>query len=170
MFYKCPRKFLFLVNVLFSPSWLLYGKHFLSFSLDCKQVIIILMLCCDVFMFLVKQGVPSDGDLEMLSQELKNWKIVGRRLQIEDARLTAFDQENRKWPKNVYEMLLHWKEKNGSAATYMVLHDALCHPLVNRRDLAEKFWTFSNLPQSTTGNMSLIFQFNNNTITYKYSA
>ena len=121
-------------------------------------------------MFLVKQGVPSDGDLEMLSQELKNWKIVGRRLQIEDARLTAFDQENRKWPKNVYEMLLHWKEKNGSAATYMVLHDALCHPLVNRRDLAEKFWTFSNLPQSTTGNMSLIFQFNNNTITYKYSA
>ena len=25
---------------------------------------LILMLCCDVFMFLVKQGVPSDGDLE----------------------------------------------------------------------------------------------------------
>ena len=128
------------------------------------------MLCCDVFMFLVKPGVPSDGDLEMLSQELKNWKAVGRRLKIEDARLTVFDQENRKWSKKVYEMLLHWKTKNGSDATYMVLHNALCHPLVSRRDLAEKLWAYSNLPQSTTGNMSLILQFNNNTITYKYSA
>ena len=121
-------------------------------------------------MFLVKPGVPSDGDLEMLSQELKNWKAVGRRLKIEDARLTVFDQKNRKWSKKVYEMLLHWKTKNGSDATYMVLHNALCHPLVSRRDLAEKLWAYSNLPQSTTGNMSLILQFNNNTITYKYSA
>ena len=121
-------------------------------------------------MFLVKQGVPSDEDLEMLSLELENWKAVGRRLKIEDASLTAFDQENRKWSKKVYKMLLHWKRKGGLDATYMVLHDALCHPLVSRRDLAEKLWAYSNLPQFTTGNMSLILQFNNNTITYKYSA
>ena len=170
MFYKCPCKFLFSVNVLFSPSWLLYGKYFLSFSLDCKQVIIILTLCCDVFMFLVKQGVPSDEDLERLSQKLDKWKTVGRRLEIEEARLTAFDNEHREWSEKIYKMLLNWKERNGSAATYMVLHDALCHPLVNRRDLAEKLWEYSNLPQFTTGNMSLILQFNNNTITYKYSA
>ena len=27
---------------------------------------LILMLCCDVFMFVVKQGVPTDEDLEWL--------------------------------------------------------------------------------------------------------
>ena len=121
-------------------------------------------------MFLVKQGVPSDRDLEGLSQELEKWKAVGRRLEIEEAELTALDLENREWSEKVYKMLRHWKERNGSTATYRVLHDALCHPLVNRRDLAEKLWEYSNLPQFTTGNMSLILQFNNNTITYKYSA
>ena len=45
-------------------------------------------------MFLVKQGVPSDEDLEWLSQKLENWKTVGRRLEIDEARLTAFDDEN----------------------------------------------------------------------------
>ena len=128
------------------------------------------MLCCDVFMFLVKQGVPSDRDLVGLSQELEIWKTVGRRLEIEEAELTALDLENREWSEKVYKMLRHWKERNGSTATYRVLHDALCHPLVNRRDLAEKLWEYSTLPQFTTGNMSLILQFNNNTITYKYSA
>ena len=67
-------------------------------------------------------------------------------------------------------MLLHWKAREGSAATCMVLHDALCHRLVMRKDLAEILWVDSDLPQFTTGNMSLILQFNNNTITYKYSA
>ena len=170
MFYKCPCKFLFLVNVLFSPSWLLYGKYFSSFWLDCKQVIIILMLCCDVFMFLVKQGVPSDEDLEWLARHVERWKVLGRRLRIEEGRLLAIDTENRHMDEKAYQMLGHWKIMNGSDATYRVLHDALCHPLVSRRDLAQQLWEYSNLPQFTTGNMSLILQFNNNTITYKYSA
>ena len=120
-----------------------------------------LMLCCDVFIFVVKQGVPSDEDLEGLSQKLEKWKTVGRRLKIEEARLTAFDNENTESFEKSYKMLLHWKGMKGSAATYTVLHDALCHSLVNRTDLAEQF---------ITGNISLILQFNKNTITYKYSA
>ena len=36
-------------------------------------------------------------------------------------------------------MLLKYKAVKGSDATFRVLHDALCHDLVNRRDLAEKF-------------------------------
>ena len=56
---------------------------------------LILILCCDVFMFVVRQRVPSDKDLEWLSQKLDKWKTVGRRLEIEEARLTAFDNENR---------------------------------------------------------------------------
>ena len=119
------------------------------------------MLFCDVFMFLVKQGVPSDEDLEWLSQKLKKWKTVGRRLQIEEVKLMMIDDENTEFIEKIYQMLLHWKERNGSTATYTILHDALCHPLVNGTDLAE---------QLITGNISLILQLNKNTIIYKYSA
>ena len=97
------------------------------------------MLCCDVFMFLVKQGVPSYEDLEWLSRQLENWEELGRRLDIEKGMLTAIGDDYKKKLKKIYEMLQHWKEKNGSAATYKVLHDALCHPLVCHRGLAEKF-------------------------------
>ena len=96
------------------------------------------MLFCDVFMLLVKQGVPSDEDLEWLSHQLENWQELGRRLEIEEATLTAFDDDYKKKRKKIYKMLLHWKQKDGSAATYKVLHDALCHEFVKRTDLAEK--------------------------------
>ena len=122
---------------------------------------LILTLCCDVFMFLVKQGVPSDEELDWLSQKLENWMVVGRRLKIDKPTLTAFDMENRGWFEKSYRMLLHWKERNGSTATYTILHDALCHPLVKRTDLAE---------QLMTGNIPLILKFNKYTITYKNSA
>ena len=36
-------------------------------------------------------------------------------------------------------MLLLWKAAKGSDAAFRVLHDALCHDIVNRRDLAELF-------------------------------
>ena len=112
-------------------------------------------------MFLVMQGVPSDEDLEWLSQELEEWKTVGRRLKIKEAKLMAFDIEKRKCSEKIYKMLLHWKRRNGSTATYTILRNALCHPLVNRTDLAE---------QLITGNISLILQFNKNAIRYMYSA
>ena len=35
-------------------------------------------------------------------------------------------------------MLMHWKRKNGSAATYQILNAALQHKLVQRKDLAEQ--------------------------------
>ena len=112
-------------------------------------------------MFLVKQGVPSDEELEWLSRKLENWKVVGRRLKIDTPTLTAFHMENRGWFEKSYRMLLHWKERNGSTATYTILHDALCHPLVKRTDLAE---------QLMTGNIPPILKFNKYTITYKNSA
>ena len=121
-------------------------------------------------MFLVKQGVPTDGDLEWLSYQVERWKELGRCLQITVAALTVIDHQYKDTFEKGYRMLLNWKREGGLDATYMVLHDALCHPLVRRRDLAEKLRTYSNLPQFTTGNMSLILQLNNNTITYKYSA
>ena len=56
---------------------------------------LILILRCDIFMFVVKQGVPSDEDLVRLSQKLEKRKTVGRPFKIVEAGLTAFDNENR---------------------------------------------------------------------------
>ncbi|RMX40196.1 hypothetical protein pdam_00016538 [Pocillopora damicornis] len=92
-------------------------------------------LSCNIH---VKQGVPSDEELEWLSHQLENWEELGRHLKIEQATLTAFDDDYGRKRKKIYKMLQHWKQKDGSDATYMVLHDALCHQFVNRADLAEK--------------------------------
>ncbi|XP_078366217.1 uncharacterized protein LOC144650420 [Oculina patagonica] len=87
----------------------------------------------------VKEGSPSDDDLEKISQKIaERWKQLGRRLKIEEARLTAFHKENEEYSENAYQMLLHWRQRDGSAATYQVLHDALVHSLVSRRDIAEE--------------------------------
>ena len=51
------------------------------------------MLFWNVLFFLVKQGVPSDEELEWLSHQLENWEELGRRLEIEEATLTAFDDD-----------------------------------------------------------------------------
>ena len=88
---------------------------------------------------IVKQGKPSDEELERLSQLIaESWKPLGRRLNMGEAKLTAFDKENQEYSEKPYKMLLCWKRREGSAATYQVLWDALCHLLVNRRDLAEE--------------------------------
>ena len=87
----------------------------------------------------VKQGVPDDEVLETLAHELTLvWWTLGRRLKLRRAKLQAFNKENDKYSEKAFEMLLHWKQKNGSSATYKVLYNALCHNLVNRVDLAEE--------------------------------
>ena len=91
------------------------------------------------FYITVKEGKVSDEDLQRLSQKIAaNWKQLGRRLKIEESRLIAFHKENEEFSEKAYQMLLHWKQRDGSAASYQVLHDALTHSLVSRRDLAEE--------------------------------
>ena len=58
-------------------------------------------------MFVVKQGVPSNEDLERLSQKIEKWKTVGRHLEFVEVRLTAFDNENREWSEKIFKRLLH---------------------------------------------------------------
>lgn len=91
----------------------------------------------------VKDGAPEKDDLEGLAVKIvANWKELGRRLLDKDndeAELYAIDLENAKLSEKAYKMLLKWKAAKGSSATFQVLHDALCHSLVNRRDLAEEY-------------------------------
>jgi len=78
--------------------------------------------------------------LEGLAKKIpENWKPLGRRLSMEDAELDSIHKEEDQCRERAYKMLLKWKQAGGKAATFSVLYKALCHDLVNRKDLAEQF-------------------------------
>ena len=95
----------------------------------------------------VKEGIPSDDDLELLSVKIEKWKTLGRRLKLEASELTALHQENEELSEKVFAMLIKWRQKNAFEATYRCLYDALCHELVNRKDLAEEFCCRCSKPE-----------------------
>ena len=71
--------------------------------------------------------------------------MLGRRLlESNEALLDAIEKDNVEWSDKAYKMLLKWKVAKGSDATFRVLHDALCHKRVRRRDLAKKYCLVSN--------------------------
>ena len=87
--------------------------------------------------------MPSDEELYAISENIaEGWKPLGRRLNITEAELVKFHKNHEEYTEKPYQMLLYWKRREGekqpTKATYLVLHDALCHPFVARKDLAEK--------------------------------
>lgn len=89
----------------------------------------------------MKHGTPTLEELEELSAEIAfEWRKLGRRLGVSDSYLSAIDQSYYQLAEKGYRMLKHWKQMRGSAATYLVLCDGLEHEIVQRRDLAEKFF------------------------------
>ena len=86
----------------------------------------------------IKEGSPTPDQLEGLSEKISDeWKKLGRRLKFDEAKITEYDKSNDKVSEKVYKLLLAWKGRDASAATYRVLHEALNN--VERRDLAEEF-------------------------------
>lgn len=93
-----------------------------------------------LIMISVKHGTPSDDELVELSEYLHgNWGSLGQQLKIREEKLAGFRQENERHSEAAYQMLLHWKHRDASAATYQVLYNALCHKLVNLKVLAQEF-------------------------------
>lgn len=86
----------------------------------------------------VKDGVPSDDDLEDLSQRIVNWRKLGRRLKIDEPHLISFEKDHGESSEGAYHMLLYWKQMNGCEATYQILNSALRHKFVSQRQLAEE--------------------------------
>ena len=83
---------------------------------------------------------PTDIVLENLSKRISNdWRTLGRRLKFDEAELKEFDNSHEQISEKAYAMLLAWKQRDGSVATYSVLNQALCDPLVERKDLAQIF-------------------------------
>ena len=62
---------------------------------------------------------------------------LGRRLQFDQAQITEHDKSNEKLSEKAYNLLMAWKGRDASAATYRVLHKALSD--VERSDLAQEF-------------------------------
>ena len=86
------------------------------------------------------ESSPTDVALENLSKQISNdWRTLGRRLNFNEAKLQEFDESHKQISEKAYAMLLAWKQRDGSAATYSVLNQALCDPLVERKDLAQIF-------------------------------
>ena len=93
-----------------------------------------------LFLFAVKQGTPTNYELEVLGEQIaENWKRLGRRLHINEHKLQEINECHHQQSERGYHMLEHWKHVGGSAATYQALCDALKHELVQRPDLAEQF-------------------------------
>ena len=87
----------------------------------------------------VKEGTPSDDDLEKLADMLAdNWTKLGRRLGFEQARITAYHKENERLSEKAFKMLMDWKQSKGSDGTYQNLYDALCHKFVKCKHVAEE--------------------------------
>ena len=96
------------------------------------------LLSSDIYV--VKDGEPSDCELEYLSKELGvKWKELGRRLKFNQATLASFDKANEELSEKSFQMLTAWKQREGCEATYKVLYNALCHELVKCKRLAEQF-------------------------------
>ncbi|XP_068721352.1 uncharacterized protein [Montipora capricornis] len=81
---------------------------------------------------------PSRERLEWLSKNLTSWEPLARRLGFSEGDIKGFDEDNKGWAKKSLSMLLKWKEKNGSDASYAALNAALSHEFVARKDLAEE--------------------------------
>ena len=81
----------------------------------------------------------SKDELDHLAVRIENWESLAHLLCFTKDKVGVFDDDNVKLRDKVYRMLIVWKDREGSRATFRVLHDALCHRLVNRQDLAEEF-------------------------------
>ena len=94
-----------------------------------------------IFLVSVKTGQPSKKELEDIASKLNgdSWKILARRFDIEEPKITALDKAHDDLFEKAYQMLLHWTQKEGEAATYQFLFEALDNDKVNRRDLAQKY-------------------------------
>jgi len=88
----------------------------------------------------LKEGVVKDELLEALAKDISDkWTNLGRRLNIEESKLQAISKDFDSVHERAFQMLKHWKQKQGSGASYKSLSTALKHHLIERKDLAEKY-------------------------------
>lgn len=89
------------------------------------------------FSVVIKECTLRSDVLQHLGSDIgDDWKKLGRRLKVTDAQLEEINGTDDKLAEKAYRMLIIWKQKGGSAATYKKLNNALIN--VGRKDLAER--------------------------------
>ena len=75
----------------------------------------------------MKAGTPSEHELQDLAVEISRrpWRNLKLILGIRDEPFENIDMDREGETEKRYRMLLRWKQQQGPAATYKVLHDAL---------------------------------------------
>ena len=80
----------------------------------------------------------NKDELEGLSRKIGHkWKKLGRRLKFDEAQITEHDKKDDELSEKAYYLLMAWKCRDASNATYSVLYKALSR--IERRDLAQEF-------------------------------
>ena len=93
-----------------------------------------------LFIFVVKEGIPADDELEQLGIEIADiWVKLGRRLDVSGPKLREIDKAHELLSEKGFHMLKYWKQSKGTAATYLALCEALQHQFIQRQDMAETF-------------------------------
>lgn len=84
----------------------------------------------------IEPGVVIDENLERLAFNIRaSWVTLARRLGFAEAEITEIKFNSRQLSDAAYRMLMIWKQRMGSEATYITLSNALKD--VGRMDLGE---------------------------------
>ena len=89
----------------------------------------------------LKQGCVSEGDLQNISFKVqRKRKRVGRALGLDDDNLDVIEEEYRdNISEQSYQILLKWKRKRGTEATYHALSRALCDRTVMMKHVLDGY-------------------------------
>jgi hypothetical protein len=84
----------------------------------------------------VANEIVKESHLSEISEDLgKDWKMLGRKLEISCTILENVDEDHRRVKEKAIQMMLRWKKRSGNNATGQVLANALV--AIGRRDVAE---------------------------------
>ena len=84
----------------------------------------------------VANDILKDAHLNEIAEDLgRDWKQLGRKLEIPSSVLGNIDEDNRGVREKSIHMMLRWKKRNGNDATGQALADALIK--IGRKDVAE---------------------------------
>ncbi|KAJ7369728.1 hypothetical protein OS493_036759 [Desmophyllum pertusum] len=90
----------------------------------------------------VKDGIPEGNrELHQLANDVSAfWRALGRELKVEEPKLVQIDRDNQQDTyEKAYQMLMHWRNDNADAATYLILFNALT--VLGHSNLAKQYCT-----------------------------
>ena len=84
----------------------------------------------------VSDQIVKDKHLNEISEDLgRDWKRLGRQLEISGSILDNIEVEHRQVKEKSFKMMSRWKKRSGNYATGQALANALV--AIGRRDVAE---------------------------------